>query len=526
MSAELRQSCLTLSDGTSLKADIWIPEGTGPWPTLLMRQPYGRSIASTVTLAHPTWWTSKGFLVVIQDVRGQGDSGGCFGGFAQEASDTQATHAWVRGLPECNGRLGCYGFSYQGLTQLLAAEDAPAPDCLAPAMTGLDERLHWSCEGDAHWWHLGLGWGLQLAALQARRRGDHQAWDAIRRSLEDGSYLRDGKALLKRHDPEGMALRWLEQDPSQHQDWMVHRPPSAWLRQPMLLLGGWWDPHLLGVLDLWRRSVAVGGTPQLHIGPASHLEWWGGAQTLLLKFFETHLKGEQAKAMAPAMQLWNLTSERWQQPEPSSALHWQLIGDGSTCLDPEQGRLQEDAEGAGELTIVHDPWRPAPAIGGHLSPSAGPADRRSIDARSDVATFSSAPCLQAMTLQGQPQLSLDVHADQPGFDLCVALSRLPAGREAVEQLSTGMLRQRGQDAMTSLSRCVVMQPLLATLNPGDRLRLSIAGAAWPAIGVNSGSPDVDCDAPSANHRVIAMTLRLAGSQLTLNPLDSGRLQPD
>ena len=58
--------------------------------------PYGRSIASTVTLAHPTWWASKGFLVVIQDVRG-GDSGGCFGGFAQEASDPQATHAWVKG---------------------------------------------------------------------------------------------------------------------------------------------------------------------------------------------------------------------------------------------------------------------------------------------------------------------------------------------------------------------------------------------------------------------------------------------
>ena len=294
----------------------------------------------------------------------------------------------------------------------------------------------------------------------------------------------------------------------------------------MLLLGGWWDPHLLGVLDLWRRSVAVGGTPQLHIGPASHLDWWVGAQTLLLNFFETHLKGEKADVTAPAMRLWNITSERWQQPEPSSALHWQLIGDGAICLDPEQGRLHESAEGSGELTIVHDPWRPAPASGGHLSPSAGPVDRRSIDARSDVATFSSAPCLQSMTLQGQPHLSLEVHADQPGFDLCVALSRLPAGSEAVEQLSTGVLRQRGQDAMTSLNRCVVMQPLLATLNPGDRLRLSIAGAAWPAIGVNSGSPDVDCDAPSANHCVIAMTLRLAGSQLTLNPLDSGRLQRD
>ena len=230
---------------------------------------------------------------------------------------------------------------------------------------------------------------------------------------------------------------------------------------------------------------------QLHIGPASHLDWWVGAQTLLLNFFETHLKGDQADATAPAMRLWNITSERWQQPEPSSALHWQLIGDGATCLDPAQGRLDESAEGSGELTIVHDPWRPAPAIGGHLSPSAGPVDRRSIDARSDVATFSSAPCLQSMTLQGQPH-DLDVHADQPGFDLCVALSGCRRKR-------SGGTTQHGRAATTGagrhdrLNRCVVMQPLLATLS---RRPIAVVDrwGAWPAIGVNSGSPDVDCDA--------------------------------
>ena len=525
MSAERIQACLSLKDGTDLISDLWVPEGSGPWPALLMRQPYGRRIASTVTLAHPTWWAAQGYLVVVQDVRGQGASGGCFRGFAQEADDTEQIHAWVRSLPQCNGRLGCYGFSYQGLTQLLAPETAPPPDCLAPAMAGLDERLHWSCEGGAHWWHLGVGWGLQLAALQARRRGDQQAWDVIRRSLEDGSYLRDGRTLLQRHDPEGMALQWLDQDPSSDEGWVVHRPPEHWLRQPMLLLGGWWDPHLLGILDLWRRSVAVGGAPQLHIGPASHLEWWSGAQTLLLDFFDMHLKSSQRSRATPAMQLWNLTSQRWQQPEPSSRISWQLCGDALSCLDPEHGRLVRNADGIGEVTIVHDPWRPAPAIGGHLSPSAGSADRRGVDGRSDVATFSSSPCLEPLTLQGQPQISLEVHADQPGFDLCVALSRLPAGSDVVEQLSTGVLRQRGHTALKPQIRRVAMQPLLAELNRGDRLRVSIAGAAWPAIGVNSGHPDIPCDAPSVSHRVIAMTLRLAGSQLTLNPLDSGRLQP-
>ena len=259
----LRQSeaNLTLNDGTRLCASLWHPSGRGPWPALVMRQPYSRRIASTVTMAHPAWWASQGYLVVVQDVRGQGDSTGVFQGFGQEAEDTAATHAWIRNMPQCNGRLGCYGFSYQGLTQLTAPDPAEPPDCMAPAMAGLDERRHWSCEGGAHWWHLGLGWGLQLAALQAARRGDGDAWLDIRRSLEDASYLRDGPALLQKHDPQGMAWRWLQTDPSQTDLWPRHRVPKHWLQQPMLLLGGWWDPHLCGVLDLWQQSRSAGGHP-------------------------------------------------------------------------------------------------------------------------------------------------------------------------------------------------------------------------------------------------------------------------
>ncbi len=66
---------LTLRDGVELVSRIWLPEGNGPWPALLMRQPYGRKIASTITYAHPLWWNSKGYMVIIQDVRGMGGAG-------------------------------------------------------------------------------------------------------------------------------------------------------------------------------------------------------------------------------------------------------------------------------------------------------------------------------------------------------------------------------------------------------------------------------------------------------------------
>ena len=63
---------LVLRDGVRLISRIWLPNGNGPWPALLMRQPYGREIASTITYSHPEWWATKGYMVIIQDVRGMG----------------------------------------------------------------------------------------------------------------------------------------------------------------------------------------------------------------------------------------------------------------------------------------------------------------------------------------------------------------------------------------------------------------------------------------------------------------------
>ena len=56
---------LILSDGVKLISRIWLPNSNGPWPALLMRQPYGKEIASTITYSHPEWWASKGYMVCL-----------------------------------------------------------------------------------------------------------------------------------------------------------------------------------------------------------------------------------------------------------------------------------------------------------------------------------------------------------------------------------------------------------------------------------------------------------------------------
>jgi putative CocE/NonD family hydrolase len=527
-------------DGVRLATRIWQPpEGTGPWPALLMRQPYGRAIASTVTYAHPSWYAAQGFLVAVQDVRGRGDSGGGFAGFAQEAADGATAVRWLRRLPACNGRVGCYGFSYQGLSQVVIGgngnvpEPDELPDAIAPAMCGLDERLHWASEGGAHWWALDLGWGLQLACEGLRRRGDAEGWREIRRSLENGDWLRDGFDLLQRHDPSGMVARWLALDPADPEGWQRHRPAAALLRRPWLLIGGWHDPHLRGVLDLWRSCRAAGGQPQLCIGAWSHLHWNGGVDALQLAFFRRHLNestgaDEVGDSGGAVVHLACSNGSGWREvapadleapPETGIAGGWTLRSGGMAAVRSDEGELRPEPEpGAGRVCLVHDPWRPVPARGGHLGLEPGCVDRADIDARADVACFTTAPLPTPLELIGEPMLEVRVRADQPGFDLCAALSVLDAGGNGVRQLATGVLRQRGEACRHDALRRLRLQPLRTLLRPGERLRLSLAGAAWPQIAVNPGDGSIPAGAVGPAHRVIGLDLNLEGSRLWLTPL--------
>jgi hypothetical protein len=402
-------------------------------------------------------------------------------------------------------------------------------------MAGLDERTHWASEGGAHWWALGLGWGLQLAAQRCQRQGNDEGWRAIRDALERGSFLNEGMALLERHDPTGMALEWLNRNPSDPEGWRIYTPSAALLRRPMLLLGGWHDPHLGGVLDLWHRSKAAGGSPHLRIGAWSHLHWPGGADSMQLAFFEQHLQGIapsteqtapvalQAEAHGPWLVTASTPPKAWRL-QGQALLDWKQA---SPVANPEADPSGTAAPNINTRQLVHDPWRPVPGRGGHLDLKPGPCERSDLDERLDVACFTSAPLEAPGLLLGQFSLEITVSADQPGFDLCGALSvvkQAPSGPQGgtqndhVQQLCTGVARFLGSGCLRSETRRLQLQPVMANLQAGDQIRLSLAASAWPQIALNPGDGSMPLGGPSPKHRVITLSLELATSQLRLEPI--------
>jgi hypothetical protein len=196
---------------------------------------------------------------------------------------------------------------------------------------------------------------------------------------------------------------------------------------------------------------------------------------------------------------------------------WGLASDGLATLRSDDGRLLAAGRGRGEVVLVHDPWRPVPGRGGHLGPEPGLVERADLDRRTDVACFSSDPLPEDLELLGEPRLCLEVEADQPGFDLCASLSLLSRdGR--VLQLVCGYGRFRGEDCRRRRPRRLRLQPLRASVGAGERLRLSLAAAAWPQLAVNPGDGSLPLAAVGPGHRVISLRLHLDTSRFWLMPL--------
>lgn len=88
-----------------------------------LRTPYLKTDDSA--LARGRYFAERGYALVLQDVRGRGDSDGAFVPYRNEGRDGHDTIEWVAAQPWCDGNVGTMGGSYLGRIQWLAALERP-----------------------------------------------------------------------------------------------------------------------------------------------------------------------------------------------------------------------------------------------------------------------------------------------------------------------------------------------------------------------------------------------------------------
>lgn len=136
--------------GASLAADIIRP-ATGRHPAVVVRTPYDRkTAASTALQVSALRLAEAGYAVVIQDVRGEGESAGVFDPFVNEAVDGIATIEWVADQRWCTGAVGMAGISYLAYCQTaVAAAGLEQLRAWVPALAPFDVPNGWIREGGA-----------------------------------------------------------------------------------------------------------------------------------------------------------------------------------------------------------------------------------------------------------------------------------------------------------------------------------------------------------------------------------------
>jgi hypothetical protein len=489
-----------------------------------MRLPYGATVASTPVYHHPAWYAAQGFCVVVQDVRGTWRSGGSFYPRRDEQTDTLASIEWAAGLPRSNGRVGMYGFSFQGAVQLQAAAAAPpALRAIAPAQTTADFYARWHYEGGVPLQMGAVGWGLQLAWIAALH--DQRDADALRfRRLQ----LNLPRLLVMPPAlPEEVAdVVWIR-------DWLTHETNDAYWQQqtvlpaprvPSLWIAGWYDGFLGGTLDSRAAAVADCTEHSLIVGPWQHQPWSRhvgardfGPQAVSsidaaqVAFFKHYLCDEgparptQAQVFVTGLDQWR-TLAHW--PPPSTSLRLYLESDGDATSERESGALASVAAAAATFdTFTSEPLVPVPVTGGR---GLGPIDQRPVERLRAVAVYTSDVLEQDLWVIGA-NAALTIACSGSDCDWIVRLCDVePNGRSL--DITQGALRSRYRHGLDACQPLVPFSqtevhvetwPCAHLFKAGHRLRVQVAGSSFPYYGRNPGACVPTAELPAHAYNAVS-----------------------
>ena len=421
----------TMRDGVILRADVYRPKTDKPVPVILMRTQYGKAAAQVqpARFQTPDWFASHCYLVVIQDIRGQGASDGVFYEYAHDRDDGYDTVEWAARLPGSNGKVGMYGSSYVGATQWLAATATPPSlKAIVPSNTASDYYDGWTYEDGAFRLAFIENWMTETIATSAAiNRKDAATAESLKVAAKEMARWEaftpyDQLPILKPDNPI-VAPYFFDalKHPTNDAYWRAFSIQDRYdkVTVPALAFEGWYDAFLNGALRNFNGVQAKGATAEARqnqrivIGPWEHLGWGrpespvsprlkaigavadSPVNELSLAWFDHFLKGEAGGVEGgPRVDYFVMGENRWHVakawPLPGTDYRsWYLasgghaasvMGDGVlSAVPPASAKGQAVAHAATEFgsavgaaaagaasdPFVYDPTDPVPSIGGH-----------------------------------------------------------------------------------------------------------------------------------------------------------------
>ncbi len=494
-------------DGVRLATDVYLPDGPGPFPTVLVRLPYGKSERFSFMPQIAALATERGYAFVAQDVRGKFRSDGEAIAFVHEAEDGADTLDWIAAQRWSDGAVGMFGDSYYGFTQWAAASTGH------PALRAIVPRFTTSRVGDDWMHHQGVFCLYAMGEWAATAWVGADLYDF--RTAFATRPLADVVAAEHAGRRSPSFDRWIRtppEDPFWTTGIYANGDPAAALRIPALHWGGWWDVFQRGQVADFLAATASGAPGQrLVMDSTDHFDdplvpdgepvfdieeddealarYLPASMGPVLAFFDRHLRGLDPGPMPPVR--WHLANEGWREaetwpPAGASVRKLHLVDGAHARAGVEGGGLAERPDAvATEVRWTHDPSSPVPdLIRDGWRPLLGLPDEREVETRDDVLSFTAEPETRPLDLAGPARVRatvgalganahvaaklVDVFPNGRARRILQGISRVPAGGGRVE-VDLGHTGYR--------------------LRPGHRLRLEIAGSDFPRYLLDPGTDE-------------------------------------
>jgi uncharacterized protein len=523
-----RNVAMKTRDGVTLNADIYRPQGDAKYPVLLQRTPYDKNNAANFANRA----AAHGFMVVVQDVRGRYTSEGDWYPFKHETDDGYDTIEWAAALPNSNGKVGMFGGSYVGATQMLAAIGHPPHLAgICPVVTASNYHENWTYQGGAFEQWFNESWTSGLAQ------------DTFNRTVRQNTNALVGSTVLPLTQypvfnlttvPTGADLtRTLA---PYFIDWARHTEYDSYWKQwaidenyaniqvPALTIAAWYDIFQGGSLRNYiglkahagneaarsgqRLLVTVGGHAgggrnigTVDFGPAA-AEY--DENDLTLAWYEYLFLGKQNQFAGKPVRIFVMGDNKWRDEDT-----WPLERAKATRFGLHSSANANSTSGNGKLydspviyadrpdTFTYDPANPVPTVGGPLccDPThlpAGPRDQKDVESRKDVLVYSTDPLKQDVEVTGP--VSLDLFASSSEWDTDFTAKLVDVWPNGYAQnLTEGILRARYRESTTTAKP---IDPdkiyefkidLWSTSNvflKGHRIRLEISSSNFPRFDRN------------------------------------------
>ena len=527
-----RNKPVPMRDGVLLYADVYRPTKPGKYPVILTRTPYGLQ-REGVHHERMIKFAQRGYVAIVQDVRGRYESDGKWEPFRDEASDGHDTIEWAADQDFSNGKVAMQGGSYLGHNQWAAAsQNPPSLAAIFPSVASTNIYSNWLTMGGAFRLSFNYGWGV---VRMPNRIMLPQHWHTANYTPEELKY----ENILWHLPLKDGDLQSAGSIVQHYRDWVTHESYDSYWKSisdeerfdkitvPAYNTGGWFDIFVMGTINGYVGMKNHGGSPEaregtrLLIGPWGHgpstrfgdMEFTEDAYIDLfeyeLKYYDYHLKGIQnGLDKEKPVKIYYMGENQWRSeddwPIPATVYKELYLGGESPANSLRGGgTLSFDRPTSeGVDSYIYDPENPVPTYGGNnccgTPTQAGPKDQRILERRNDVLVYTSDFLTEPVTIAGPVKMKLHAATDGPDTDWMIKLVDVyPDG--SAYPVSEGILRARFKDGLDQINLLTPNEvyefeiELTGTANvfqPGHRIRVDITSSNFPQFdrNPNTGEP--------------------------------------